>query len=625
MATSGQLNTNTTYDSYFWVKWAQVGNQDAANNRTQINWSCGLYTTHKFYSNAIKMSAFSINGVQVYSGGTYSNFTAEGNQTIASGTMWINHNSDGSKTFSISSFTGWLYSNYNYSCNGGSFTLTQIPRQATITSVSDFSDQDNPKFSFSNPGGFTMDVWLEPNPVGDHLCIRKNISNTGSYQWTLSAAEREELRYKSNGKTQYPIRVGLYTYIGGTQYADYKDKTFTITENAATKPSVGAEIHLNNGTLPSKFDGMYIQGKSRLDIGLSATGKYGATITSLYAVIDGKTYTTPSFTSDVIKASGDVVTYAKDSRGFTNSNTQPISVVEYSKPLVVSLSSENAVLCYRSDGNGKRVGNSTSVWIKAKRSYYSLSGKNQCALQWRKKLTTEEWNDSTHLWVDLVGKSNTSTDEYNALISGETFELKKSYTVQIRVIDDIGEYDVKTLEIPTMDVALHLGKGGKNVSVGTYCDYSKDYTFCSAWDIYINNNKVIADAQLNESVHGVGWRKIGTINADIDRNMCSVTTITIGGVYYYNPVTPAMVDIATHWQVAKAYLRLPTLLDSQISKIGITKEADLQFGVYIYYTSEQLNYVSINVHPHMGEFQKANWEVSDLTDADFVETINLKA
>ena len=44
MAKSGQVNTNTTYESYFWVKWEQVGNQDIANNRTQIKWTCGFYS-----------------------------------------------------------------------------------------------------------------------------------------------------------------------------------------------------------------------------------------------------------------------------------------------------------------------------------------------------------------------------------------------------------------------------------------------------------------------------------------------------------------------------------------------------------------------------------------------------
>ena len=475
-----RIVTNTTYDSFFWVEWNQAS-QDIPGNKTKINWACGVSCGHSFYLNAIKMSAFTINGVQVYGGGTYSNFS-NGNHTIASGTLDIGHNTDGTKTFSISSFTGWLYSNHNYSSNGGSFSLQQIPRKATITAAADFTDLDNPSISFSNPGGFRMDVWLEPNPVSDHLCVRENIPNTGSYTWTLTDAERNALRNKCPGN-DCTIRVGLYTHIGNTIDADYRDKKFTMAESAATKPTVSMNIALDNGSLPSKFAGLYIQGKSRVKVTLSAAGKYGAGIQSLYGTMEGKTYypTSGKFDTDVVRNPGnvDIVGYARDARGFPGETKQSITVIEYSKPLAVPIGSWNAIMAYRSDGNGNRVGASTSVWIKAKRSYHSVTGKNTCALQWRWKKASAQWNDSTHLWSDLISGTATG-NEYNAMVAG-VFDLKEAYTIQIRAVDDVGEQDIKTLEIPTQDVALHLGAGGKNVSVGTYCDYSEDYTFRSVW------------------------------------------------------------------------------------------------------------------------------------------------
>lgn len=501
MATSGQLNTNTTYDSYFWVKWSQAS-QDIASNITKINWSCGVYCGHGFYKNAIKMSAVTINGVQVYGGGTYSNY-AKGDHTIASGQLDISHNADGTKTFSISAFTGWLYESNNYSSNGGSYSLTQIPRQAKITAAADFTDLDNPSISISNPGGFRMDVWLEPNPVGDHLCVRENIPNTGTYTWSLTAAEKDALRNKCPGN-YCTIRLGLYSYVGGTQYADYQDKIFTMVESETTKPSVNISIALNNGSLPSKFNDLYIQGKSRVNVTLTVGGKYGAGIQSYSATMEGKAYSAPTFTTDVVQNPGnvDIVAYARDTRGFSREVRKSITVIEYAKPTVVPVGTENAILCYRSDGNGKRVGASTSVWIKAKRSYYSVSQKNTCALQWRWKLATEQWNDAVHLWNDLLPKSG-SADSYNALLPGVVFDLKNSYTIQIRAIDDIGEPDIKTLDVPTQDVALHLGRGGKNVSVGSYCDYTEEYTFHSEWKAIFDNDIIIKGMTLAEYIKSV--------------------------------------------------------------------------------------------------------------------------
>ena len=332
MATSGQVETNEEYESQFWVKWEQVGDQDIPNNRTLIAWSCGVYCGHDFKNNAIKMSAVSINGSKVYGGGTYSNFY-KGNHTTASDTMWIAHNEDGTKTFSISSFTGWLYSNHNYSSNGGSFALNNIPRKAIITAASDFTDTDNPSISFSNPGGFRMDVWLEPNPVGDHLCVVENIPNTGSYTWPLTKDDREALRNACAG-IECTIRLGLYTYIGDAVYSHYEDKKFIMTENEATKPDVSMDVSLNNGSLPSAFDGLYIQGKSKVKVEkISAAGKYNADIQSYSVVVDGKTYSSDpngNYTSDVLQNSGSVkvIGYAKDSRKFTGSAEQTINVIE---------------------------------------------------------------------------------------------------------------------------------------------------------------------------------------------------------------------------------------------------------------------------------------------------------
>ena len=115
--------------------------------------------------------------------------------------------------------------------------------------------------------------------------------------------------------------------------------------------------------------------------------------------------------------------------------------------------------------------------------------------------------------------------------------------------------------------------------------------------------------------------KIGIITA----NMCSVTTLTIGGTFENNQANPAMVDIATYYSGALIHLRLASSVENQISRIGITKESPLQFGVYVYYNSSKGNPVDINAHSHMGNFQKDNWVASSLNDANFLAIASLKA
>lgn len=414
----------------------------------------------------------------------------------------VSHNSDGTRSITISASGSLPPSSLSATYCSGIATLDNITRKATITSAPDFTDEDTPTVYYSNPAGDSveeLDICIADNRAWDVYVPYQPVEKNGdSYTFTKEDIDKLKTFTVNTLEVSFVIR----TKIGGQYYYSPSYKTFTVTENEDTKPSVSMTATLNNGSLPSEFDGLYIQGKSRLDVSLSAEGKYSATITGYSVDIGGDTYNSQSFLSNVIKKSGKVsiVGYAKDSRGFTGFDEQEIEVAEYSKPLVVPLNNENAITCYRSDGNGNRIGNSTSVWIKAKRLYYSLSGINQCALQWRRKLVSEVWNDNVHQWKDLISKTNTSSSEYSNLLADEVFDLTKSYTVQIMATDDIGEKDVKEFEIPTQDVALHLGRGGKNVSIGTYCDYSKDYTFYSNWDAYFDKNVYIQGKSIEEFI-----------------------------------------------------------------------------------------------------------------------------
>ncbi len=446
--------------------------------------------------------------------------------TIHNGGTWVkaielettvDHNYDGSKSVYISGTGSIPVASLSSTTCAGTVELDKIPRQANITSSQDFTDLDNPTVYYNNPAGNAVDslmACLSFTGAKDDIPYRSIPTDETSYQFVLTEEERNILRNNTiNGSRN--IIFYVRTVIGGVTYYSTDTKTFTVAENDDTRPTVTMTATLNNASLPSefasKFDGMYIQGKSRLDVKLSAEGKYSASILSYSAKIGEEIYNSDSFLSNVLNQDGTVkiIGYAKDSRQFTGSTEQEIDVITYSKPLVIPLGSETAIQCYRSDGNGVRIGNSTSVWIKAKMTHYSVSGQNQCALQWRKKLVADVWNDSIHEWGNLIDKTNDTAIEYNALIPNVEFNLRESYSVQIRAIDDIGEYDIKEFEIPTQDVALHLGAGGTKVSIGTYCDGLEDYTFYSDWKaifdkgIYGTHYGASSGALLNQNVTDV--------------------------------------------------------------------------------------------------------------------------
>lgn len=514
---------NWTVDLYIYVK---VVSQSIENNTSTLD--LGMYVYSKY---EIAWDDFGKNGTSYIgtatSGSNCFTFTAD---RYGSGTKWlienkrvtVSHNTDGTLTQPI--YWHWgvnsTWGQYVGPSGYKNIKLTDIPRKALITDIAgSFYDTSNPTINYKNPLGNSaaeLTACISLDGSKDDIPYR-NIPKTGtSYTFNLTDSERTTLRNATvnSRKVVFYIR----TKIGSTLYSHSWNKTFTVTGNDATKPSVSMTVSINNSNLPSIFDGIYVQNKSKVNVTISATAKYNASINSYYATIDGNKYTSSTITSYVITSTGnvDIVGYAKDSRGFTGSTIpQTISVVEYLNPAVVNIGSNNAIMCYRSDGDGNRISNSTSVWVKAKRSYskviYNGDQKNYCALQYRYKLSTDSWNDSTDLWNDLIASSSTGTDEYNALISGVEFDLKHAYTVQIRAIDTVGEKDIKEFDIPTQDVALHLGEGGKNVSIGTYCDYSKPYSFQSEWDAYFDKNVYVEGASIAPNCFQVTGKSVQAV------------------------------------------------------------------------------------------------------------------
>ena len=126
MATSGSFNTSGYDGRYLKFLWSLVSQ---SNNKSVISWSlkgAGGSTTTWYKAGNFKVV---INGTTVYSSPTRINLY--NGTVVASGTLEISHNSDGTKTFSASAEAG-IYT-VAVNCTGsGSWTLPAIPRYATV-------------------------------------------------------------------------------------------------------------------------------------------------------------------------------------------------------------------------------------------------------------------------------------------------------------------------------------------------------------------------------------------------------------------------------------------------------------------------------------------------------------
>lgn len=132
MPSSGGLEGNHVADGgeRVYLDW-QVASQDVANNRSKINWQVGWHFI-TYNCRGLRLGHGVVNSSTVYndtdSGDGVHAFNSGHNHTklqTASGSIWVTHNSDGTKTLTASAhMTGY---NGQYSSGSGSWALPTIP------------------------------------------------------------------------------------------------------------------------------------------------------------------------------------------------------------------------------------------------------------------------------------------------------------------------------------------------------------------------------------------------------------------------------------------------------------------------------------------------------------------
>lgn len=456
MATSGQLNTNTAYDSYFWVKWSQSGTQSVADNSTTINWSCGVYCGHNFYSNAIKMSAVTINGVQVYSGGTYSNFYT-GNHTIASGSLKISHGSDGTKTFSISSFTGWLYSNNNYSSAGGSFELERIARLSVPTVSSNSVDFGSKVTIYTNrQSSVFMHKLFYKYGTSGWVAITTEASVGTSYEWTVPY----DLMYQIPNNDSLDITISCDTYYNGS-YIGEEHVSIKATVPATVLPEIEDIEWVKSSTEPSTWP--ITQHVSTGTMNVYAQGLYGASITAHSLTFAGLSSTAATLAVTNIASSGKLKAVAKvtDSRGRSATKEVEFTVAAYSKPQL-------SVSAFRSDASGVEDPGGDYLCVNATAGVTAVGDNavQSVTLQYKQR------SASTYTSVALTP----GTSKVVAASSNNTWDWIVSAADKVNTVSANGS-------IATGDVVLDILANGQGIGLGKVAEKEG---LDSAWPFALN-------------------------------------------------------------------------------------------------------------------------------------------
>lgn len=423
-------------------------------------------------------------------------------------------------------------------------TLTTIPRASTIISATDTVLGDYCAVTWiplSQTFRYKLKFYL------DDLVVESGIIYPESTEiYTHQVLLPLEWASQITDGPQRRVAVALFTYSDGeatAQVGNSYSATFNVVvpDNADTKPVV--EMTLEPvGSLSSDFNGLYVQGKSQVKASFSSIGKLGASITSNSMAVQDKNYSYSPYTSDVLTQYGNVTVKgtATDSRGFVGTESETIYVIPYSAPKI------NVSVCERCDGEGNLNASGTYLKIKAKRTYSKAEDANgvphnTCIIRYRYAVQGGSFGD----W-DTILESHAISDDIEAILLHGTLDVRYAYTIQIGVIDTVGEYSNTVYAVPPESVFMHRRAGGKGLGLGRYCE--EDDLLDIDWNARVrgelrllDRGDPVVDFVTKTGTDDNGWnyikRSSGLIEAWYQKriDVISLTQEAESGVYITKP------------------------------------------------------------------------------------------
>ena len=388
----------------------------------------------------------------------------------------IAHDPDGTKLITISSsVTAPASTSFEGHVTSGSksVSLDTIARASMITSAAGviLGNKCNIKWtpastSFYYKLNFSIGSWSYTTGV-------ISPGNTAVYTYTgyeipLDAANQIP------GKTgTMTVKLATYSDAAGTkQIGSDASETFAVTvpENDATRPSVKSMTVSPVSKLAAPFNGLYIQGHSKVKAALEFETKYNASVEGSGFTVEGITYGYP-YESITLNKPGKLSVKAtvKDSRGHYGTDYREIEVIPYSKPYVKAMSGQSDVVVGRCDASGAMTDSGTYLKIKAKTVFSKVIFNGVQYNYGKLKYRYRKEGGTYSAWQTILDyKTDKSDDVITPPMLNGALDLKSNYQVQIIATDELYESEPVTLSVPSDAVYMDRPAGGNSMGLGGY-------------------------------------------------------------------------------------------------------------------------------------------------------------
>lgn len=460
MASSGSITTNEVEGRSLTLSWT-LSSQSVEKNTSTISWTLKGSGSASGY---VMSGAFKavINGVTVYN--SEPRIELRNTTTVASGTATIAHNSDGTKSFSLSCKAG-IYTYAVSATASGTHTLTTIPRASTISATNVNMGSASTITITRASSSFTHTLTYSFGNATGTIATK---TTSTSVSWTPTLTLANQIPNAVSGK----CTIICKTYSGTTEVGS-KTCTMTLTVPSSVKPTITSLTAARvDGTVPTSWE-IYVQSKSKATLTINgAAGAYGSTISSYSITGGGYSSTASSFTTGFLNTSGTITFTASvtDSRGRVSANaTVTISVVAYSAP------SFSKYISQRCNSAGTASDSGTYVKSTVNFSYASCSSKNTITTATYYRKTTEtSWTNA----------SKTFTSGTAFTFGGGNISAESSYEVKFKLTDAFTSIEV-TDTLSTASVVMDFKSGGLGVAVGKVAETDQCFEVSDAWDVKV--------------------------------------------------------------------------------------------------------------------------------------------
>lgn len=486
MASSGSFSGSIKDGHYkLRVDWSQSKN--VSDNTSTI--TCKMYLVNDW---SLSINSRSTNYTTI--AGTKKTYTSPaisstGTHLLGTVTQTVTHDSDGSKSISISSafyiqatLSGTYYDSISASAT---VTLDSIPRASSV-SASNVNMGSATTISITRASSsFTHTLKYTFGSASGTIATK---TTSTSVSWTPALTLANQIPNALTGT----CTITCSTYNGDTLIGS-KTCTLTLTVPSSVKPTLTSITATRvNGDVPSEW-GIYVQTKSKVTLTINgAAGSYGSTISSYSITGGGFSSTSSSFTTGFLNTSGTITFTATvtDSRGRVSSAaTVSITVQAYSPPSFTNYSSQ------RCTSGGTVSDEGTYVKGLVSFSYSSCSSKNTItgSIQYKKSSATS-WTSAR-----VAFSSGTAVIFGGGAISTET-----SYDIKYTLTDAFTSVSIQDI-VSTASVVMDFKAGGKGVAVGKVAETDNMFEVSEDWDVKVYG-KLLKDyiQQFSSAIYPVG-------------------------------------------------------------------------------------------------------------------------